>query len=592
MARGYLGHPALTAEKFVPDPFASEPGGRLYRTGDLVRQREDGKIEFLGRRDHQVKIRGFRVEPGEIESVLGQHPAVSEALVMVREDVPGDKRLVGYVVLEPASAASVVDLKTYLEGRLPDHMVPGALMLLERLPLNANGKVDRHALPAPQGRPELEEGYQEPRGPVEEGVCGVWRDVLALEKVGVHDDFFDLGGHSLTATQVVSRLRQVFRVELSVRALFESPTVAGLAERVEQARRPGGVEPAPPIRPVSRDGELPLSFAQQRLWFLDQMRTGSAYHVPLALRLEGPLDRGALQASLNEIVRRHESLRTSFPAHRGRPLQVIAKELDLPLPEVDLGVLGASEREAATHRLVTEEAHRAMDLERGPVVRARLWKLAAEDHVLLLNLHHVVADGWSLAVLNRELTALYRAFTRGEASPLRELPVQYADFSAWQRQWLVGEALERQVSYWKGRLEGLPTLQLPTDHPRPAVSSYQGANHYFVIGEELAEGLKTLALREGATLFMTLLTAFKALLSRYSGQEDVAVGSPIANRHRCEIEGLIGFFVNSLVLRTDLAGDLNFRKPWHGCGRPRSVPTIIRTCPSRSSWRSSSPSGT
>ena len=452
-------------------------------------------------------------------------------------------------------------LRTYLRDKLPDYMMPSAFVVLDRLPLSSTGKVDRRSLPAPeQTRPELDDAYVPPNGPVEEGLAAVWIEVLGLDRVGIHDDFFELGGHSLLATQIISRVRAVFQMEIPLRALFESPTIGGLARHIEAARGMDGVRQAPAILPIRRDRPLPLSFAQQRLWFLDQLGTGAAYHSPLALRLVGRLDTGALKAALTEILRRHESLRTSFQAVNGEPVQVIAPDATLALPVDDLSALDESARQAGALALAREEAERHFDLSVGPVMRVRLVKLRADEHVLLLTLHHIVADGWSLGVLFRELSTLYRSFLEGAASPLPDLPVQYADFAVWQRDWLQGDVLERHLSYWRRQLDGLAPLQLPTDRPRPAVQTFNGAMHVMELPASAAQAVRLLCRREAATPFMTLLAVFQALLGRYTGQDDIAVGAPIANRNRREIEDLLGFFVNSLVMRASLAGNPTFRE--------------------------------
>ncbi|HHH41043.1 MAG TPA: non-ribosomal peptide synthetase, partial [Chloroflexi bacterium] len=563
LARGYLHRPDLTAQAFLPDPFSGLPGARLYRTGDLARFLPDGNLEFLGRADAQVKVRGFRVELGEIEAVLGRHPALREVAVAAWEDGAATKRLVAYIVPGEEGEPDVGELRRFLEERLPDYMVPSAFVTLEGLPRTPGGKVDRRALPAPEGeRPFLEQEYVAPRTPEEELIATLWAQVLGLERVGVHDNFFELGGHSLLATQVVSRLRDALQIEVPLRILFEHPTVAELAERIREEQWAAQGIAAPPIEPVPRDGDLPLSFAQQRLWFLDQLEPGSPfYNIPTAVRLTGPLDVAALERSLNEIVRRHEALRTTFPTVDGRPRQHIAPELTLPLPVIDLRGLPEAEREAQALRLATEEAQRPFDLAQGPLIRALLLQLDDDDHIALLTMHHIVSDGWSMGILIQEIAVLYDAFAQGRPSPLPELSIQYADFAAWQRKWLRGEVLERQLSYWKERLADLPPLlELPTDRPRPAVQTFRGRTRSFVLPEALSRAIRELGRREGATLFMTLLAAFQALLYRYTGQERFAVGTPIANRNRAEIEGLIGFFVNTLVLRADFSDNPTFRQ--------------------------------
>ncbi|HIP96962.1 MAG TPA: non-ribosomal peptide synthetase, partial [Anaerolineae bacterium] len=540
-------------------------GARLYRTGDLARYLPDGNIEFLGRADYQVKVRGFRIELEEIEAILSQHPAVEQAVVLAQdaEREPGEKQLVAYVVPEGETAPGIGELQGCLKEKLPAYMVPSTYVVLEALPLLPNGKVDRWALSALEGaRLEQEAAYVAPRTPMEEVLATLWARTLSVERVGVHDDFFELGGHSLLATRLISRLRQTFQVEVPLQDLFESPTVAGLAERVEAALRAAEGLETPPIEPVSRDGEPPLSFAQQRLWFLDQLAPGNLfYNIPMAVRLTGELDVEALEQSLNEILRRHEVLRTTFRAKGGKPVQIIAPELPLLLLVEDLSHLPETEREAEAGRLVQKEARRPFDLSQGPLLRARLLKLGAEEHIAVVTMHHIISDGWSMEVFIRELAALYEAFSQGRPSPLPELPVQYADFACWQREWLQGEVLDRQLAYWKEQLGNRPLmLDLPTDRPRPAVQSWRGATERFALPTELSKKLRTLSREEGATLFMTLLAAFQTLLYRYTGQEDVSVGTAIANRNRAEIEGLIGFFVNTLVMRTNLSGEPSFRE--------------------------------
>ena len=559
LARGYVGRPDLTAEKFVPDLFDSTSGSRLYRTGDLARYLPDGNIEYLGRSDHQVKVRGFRIELGEIEGVLRQHPAVLETVVQAQGDRAGEQRLVAYVIAaDKTSRPGAAELRGFLADKLPEYMVPALFVALDKLPLTANGKVDRLALRIPDGlHAELEETFVAGRTPNEELLAEIWGAVLGVERVGIHDNFFQLGGHSLLATQVVSRIRDAFKVEMPLRRLFESPTVAGLAESIEQSRGMG--LQAPPMVPVARGGELPLSFAQQRLWFIDRLEPGSSvYNFPAAVRLTGPLNVAALEQSLDEIVRRHEALRTTFAIVDGRPVQVIAPLLRLTLPVVDLQMLPERDRELEVKRLAIEEAQRPFDLAEGPLLRATVLRLGEHEHVGLLTMHHIVADGWSTGILIRELAILYESYCSARPSPLPELTIQYADFAHWQREWLTGEILESQLIYWKQHLAGAPLLELPTDHPRPATQTFRGAYQSLVLPKTVGDGLKALSRREGVTLFMTLLAAFQILLHRYTGQDDLVVGTPIANRNRLEVEGLIGFFVNTLVLRTDLSDNPSF----------------------------------
>ncbi|HEX6912045.1 MAG TPA: amino acid adenylation domain-containing protein, partial [Longimicrobium sp.] len=556
VARGYLDRPALTAERFVPDPFSAEPGARLYRTGDSARWRDGGVLEYLGRLDGQVKLRGFRIELGEIESVLRRHPSVRECAVTVREDAPGDRRLVAYVVGQVDAAA----LRDHLGRVLPEHMVPSAFVPLDALPLTPSGKLDRKALPtvdpAPAGAP-----YLAPRTPVEETLAGIFAGVLRVARVGARDGFFAAGGHSLLGMRVISRIRDLLGVELPLRALFEAPTVAALAARVEDARR-AGRDQLPPVVPVERTGALPLSFAQERLWFLSRLEPESAfYNIPAALRLRGTLDTPALERALGETVRRHEVLRTVFRDGGGGTVQVVVPFAGLALPVEDLSALPADAREAEAERRAALDAARPFDLAAGPVFRARLLRLGEDDHVLLLCMHHVAADEWSLRVFFRELGALYAAFRDGVRLALPEPAVQYADFAAWQRAHLRGPLLDGQLAWWTERLAGAPALlELPTDHPRPAVQSYRGARESVQLPAALLARLEALARAEGATLYMVLLAAFKVLLGRWAGSDDVVVGSPVAGHVRREVEELVGFFVTTLVLRTDLSGDPAFRE--------------------------------
>jgi amino acid adenylation domain-containing protein len=562
LARGYLNRPGLTAERFVPDPFGGRPGARLYRTGDLARRRPDGALEYLGRCDFQVKVRGFRIELGEIEAALGQHPDVREAVVLAREDVPGDQRLVAYVVPPPRrEAPSTAALRAFLKGKLPDYMIPSAFVALGSLPLTGNGKTDRDALPAPS-LARSEGAFVEPRTPTERRLAEIWAEVLGAGRVGTADNFFELGGHSLLATQVMARVARAFRVEVPLRAMFEAPTVAGLADRIEAIRGQEGRAPSvPAIRPTPRDGSaIPLSSSQRALWFLDRLAPGEpTFNVAVAVRVRGPLDPDALGRAFAEIARRHEALRTSFALVDGEPVQVIAPEPSAALEVADLRALPESDREAEAERLAIAEARRPFDLARGPLARAVLVRIGDEDHAVLLTMHHIVSDGWSFGVAAQELATLYEAFRRGEPSPLPALTTQYADFALWQRVWLRGEVLDGLLAYWTRQLAGVAPLELPTDRPRPAVRSSRGAVLHFELPEALTAALGALALREGATPFMVLLAAFQALLHRYSGQDDIAVGSPIANRNRAEVEGLVGYFVNMLVLRADLSGDPSFR---------------------------------
>ncbi len=561
VARGYLGRPDLTAERFVPDPFSAEPGARAYRTGDLVRRLRDGSLEFVGRLDHQVKVRGFRVEPAEVAARLLDHPAVRDAAVVAREDRPGEGRLVAYVVADPASEPSADALRDHLRAALPEYMVPAAFVALDAFPRTPGGKTDLRALPAPGLETEAAAPVS-PRTPTEEALAAIWAEVLGVERVGVRDDFFRLGGHSLLAVRVASRVLRALDVELPVAALFEAPTVEAMAERVEALRREAGAPSAPPVVPVPRDGPLPLSFAQQRLWFIDQLDPGDpTYNLPLALRLRGALDVDALERAVAEVARRHEVLRTVFRAGAdGEAEQVVREPGPFTFRREDLSGLAAPEREARVEERIREEAAAPFDLSTGPLLRGAVLRLAEDEAVALFTLHHVVADEWSTPILVREVSALYGAFAAVAPSPLPELPVQYADYAVWQRGWLTGDVLDRQLTYWRDRLAGAPPLlELPTDRPRPAVASPEGGVRPLRLDPALGRSLRALSREEGTTAFMTLLAGFQALLGRYAGTDDVSVGTPVAGRTRLETEGLIGFFVNTLVMRAEMGADLTAR---------------------------------
>ncbi len=550
LARGYLGRGAETARRFVPHPLGGKAGERLYRTGDLARRLADGNVEFLGRLDAQVQVRGVRVELAEIEGVLAEHPDVEACAVLARPGAGGEAVLVAFVAGERAHAGA---LRRHLAARLPAELLPAAFVALDALPLTASGKVDRAALaatrlPADVAEPEAS---RPPRGEVETLLAGIFAEVLELgdgESLGAGDDFFRLGGHSLGAARVVARVRAALGVPLPLRALFEHPTVARLARHVS------GLEAAEaaPLEPVPRDRPPPASWAQRRLWFLDRLEGGWHYNIPAAVRLSGVLDAGALARALSELVSRHETLRTTIAEIDGEPVQVVHPAASRALPAVDLRRLGAERRRREARRLAAGEARRRFNLSAGPLSRACLVRLGERQHALLLTLHHAVADGWSVGVMVRELAALYEAFAAGRASPLAPLPVQYADWAAWQRGWLRGEALASRLAYWRRQLAGVPPLELPADRARPAVQSFRGE---VVRGRLPADGPRSLARRCDATLFMVLLAAFQALLARFAGQRDVCVGTPVAGRDRPEVEGLVGCFVNTLALRTDLGGE-------------------------------------
>jgi len=570
LARGYLGRPELTAERFVPDPLAAEPGARLYRTGDLARWLADGTLEFLGRADQQVKIRGFRIELGEIETVIREQPAVREAVVVARTGGEGGASLAAYVV-PAAEDFSVDELRAFLASRLPDYMVPSTFTVLEALPLTANGKVDVRALPEPAVRGSALDGQDAvPRTPVEELLAGIWSAVLGVPAVGLHDDFFHLGGHSLIATRMLSRVRDAVQAEVPLAALFEGPTVAELARAVEAAL--SGAAPLGRIPRRAADSPIPLSFSQERLWFLDQLAPGgSAYNIARAFDVRGDLDTTALARAVAGIVRRHEALRTAFPDLEGRPVQEIAAaEAPLEIPVIDLTGEPAERREAEIARLVQSEARRPFDLRRGPLLRLLLVRTGAREHTVVLAMHHIVSDGWSMGLFFRELSLLYRAdqTDQTDRTDLSDLPIQYADFAVWQRAHLQGETLDRLLAVWKAALDGAPaTLDLPFDRPRPPVQTFRGGQEAVALPADLAAALRGLAQRSAATPFILLLSGLAALFSRYSSQNDIVLGSPIAGRNRSEIEGLIGFFVNTLVLRTRWQGDPAFTEILAGARR-------------------------
>ncbi|ASC71031.1 peptide synthetase [Halomicronema hongdechloris C2206] len=543
----------------MPNPFSPTPGARLYKTGDLVKYCRDGSLEYLGRLDHQVKLRGFRIELGEIETVLLRHSSVSQAVVVAHQNASGEPQLVGYVV--PATASlSPSALRRYLQEQLPDYMVPAAMVLLKELPLTPNGKVDRKALPAPEYQHLDTSATVAARTPIEAMLVSIWADVLKLETVSIQSNFFELGGHSLLATRVMSHVRHAFAVEVPLRRLFEHPTIAELAPVIEAALHEEQGLTSPPITTIERSGPLPLSFAQQRLWFLAQLEPESPfYHLSSALRLHGSLDIDALQASLQILLQRHEALRLGFVSQEGHPAVDLHPTVEVPLAVIDLQDLTAQGQEQGVQQLTGSITHQPFSLDQPPLLRVVLLQCSQQEQVLVFAMHHIVSDGWSMGILVREVAQLYGAIVTGHAPSLSPLPVQYLDYAAWQRQWLHGEVLEQQRQYWQQQLAGAPeVLELPTDHPRPAVQTFRGATQAFGITPELTQGLKQLSRQQNCTLFMTLLAAFQVVLSRYSGQADIVVGSPIANRTRREVEGLIGFFVNTLVLRTSLAGQPSF----------------------------------
>ncbi len=563
LARGYLNHPGLTAERLISHPFSDVPGARLYKTGDIARYRPDGSLEFLGRRDTQIKLRGHRIELGEIEAVLSQHPAIRQAVVLSREDVPGDQRLVAYWVARHTPPPSHAELQRFLRAQLPVYMLPAAFVQLDVLPLTPSGKVDRRALPAPASvRPALAQALVAPRTPAEEVLTGIWAGVLGLDTVGIHDNFFDLGGHSLLALQVLARVRTAFQVEVPLRALFEAPTVAGLARHVEEVRQAAQSPLALPLTAVPRESVVPLTMTQEHLWDLDRLLPGAPFsNMPYAARLTGPLNMAALEQTFNEIIKRHEILRTTFTIIAEQPVQVRASTLHLPLLMEDLRFLPEAEREVQAQRLIRAEVLYPFDLENGPLLQVRLLQLGEQEHILLLTMHHIISDGWSWGVLLHELAVLYDAFSQDHPSPLPGLPMQYADYAYWQCQWLHSEAGKAQLAYWTQQLHApLPILELPTDRPRTAELSLRTARQSFQLPKELTVALTRLSHQEDTTVFMTLVAAFKTLLYGYTGQEDIRVGTLVANRQHQDTEGLIGLFANLVILRSHLSGNPSLRQ--------------------------------
>lgn len=564
VARGYLNRPELTAERFIPDPFGGAVGARLYRTGDLARYLADGDLEYLGRTDHQVKIRGFRIELGEIEASLNTHPLIGEAAVLVREDSPGEKRLVAYLVTKPETAPSISELREFLKQKLPEYMTPAAFVALDALPLTENGKLDRRALPAPDAaRPELEEAYAAPRNAREELLAEIWASVLNVDRVGIHDNFFELGGHSLLGTQLMSRVNEGFHVNLPLRVLFESPTVAGLTERIESALVSGEKSAIPPIKIVSREEPLPLSYAQENLWLYEQLAPGTpTYTTCRSGRVWGLLNPIAVEEVVNGLLQRHEPLRTSYTSIDGTPFQIINPHHRFQLPLVDLSGLSKADREEMALRLSNESAQRPLPLTEPTVARAHLLRLDREEHVFVLAIHHIAYDLWSGGILLGEIERAYLAYSGGEQLRLPPLPIQYADFAVWQRNYLQGEILERQFSYWGEKLKGLSAmpLELPTDRPRPAIETMRGAIIHPKFPKGLSDEIRSLAMREGVTQFVILLAVFQTLLNRYTRQDDIATGSVITNRNRVELEDAVGFFDNTIVLRSDASGHPSFRE--------------------------------
>jgi amino acid adenylation domain-containing protein len=565
LTRGYLNRPDLTAQAFLPNPFSKKPGARMYKTGDLGRLLSDGAIEMLGRIDQQVKVRGFRIELGEIECALAQHPAVRQCVVIAHPYRSGEMRLIAYVISQPISGSTLGELRQFLQSKLPEYMLPSSIVILETIPLTPNGKLDRQALPIPDlDRPELDVPFMTPRTPAEEMLAGIWANVLGLKQIGVYDNFFELGGHSLLLTQLISRVRRAFQVEVPLAALFGAPTIANLAQfittQMDFVAKESGLLPS--IQPVARDRDLPLTFAQERVWFLQCLYPESrAYYFRTILRFRGQLDIRVLEQTLTEIIRRHESFRTTFHEGHEWPVQRIHVPWSVSLPYVDLRALPEKQRRIQEEHLVKQEFQHMFHPDQLPLIRWALLQLDDYEYTLVQVEHHLIHDGWSFNVFLRELKELYEAFSQGKSSPLDELPIQVADFACWQREWIQGEEAKGQLAYWKQKLEDSPpTLALPTDHPRPPVQRFRGSLKRIEIGADLARSLRTLSRDEGVTLFMTMLAAFQLLLYRYTNQEDILIGSGIANRRWQETEGLIGMIINTLAYRAHFANSLTFRE--------------------------------
>jgi amino acid adenylation domain-containing protein len=558
-SHGYYGQPELTRQVLVPNPFSDDPDDIVHKTGDFGRLLKGGNLEHLGRRDQQVQIRGVRVELGEIENLLRGHSAVADVAVVDRDDADGNKFLVAYVAMSNGSGAAV--LREYLAQHLPPTMLPSAFVELDQLPRTLNGKIDRKALPALESIEREQANETGKLTPIEEILAGIWCEVLRLSSVARHSNFFNLGGHSLLVTQVLARVREYLKVELPIRSVFEAPTLEQFARLVQQQISTGNQSGLSPITRVSREGELPLSLSQTRMWFFEQLSSGtSAFNIALGVRFRGPLNIPALEQTFSEIMRRHESLRTVFPAINTQPVQVIRPPSRFHVPIVDLSAQALEEREQQAARLAQEETLRAFDLAEGPLARPTLLRLSDDEHIVICTMHHIIGDGQSFEVVIAEMSQLYSALSKGGPSPLDELNVQYVDYAAWQQQWLQGEELEKRLAYWRKQLADAPDrLNLPRARQRPRVQKFGGARQDVEISPELTDALRELSRREGLTLFMTMLSAFVLVLNQYTDDEDIVIGSPSANRERVEAERLIGILVNTLVLRVDVAGATTFK---------------------------------
>jgi len=558
VALGYLNRPELTDERFIKDLFSDKEDARLYRTGDLAHYLPSGAIEYLGRIDDQVKIRGFRIELGEIEAVINHFSDVGEAVVIAHEQ-DGDKRLVAYVVSLSESKIDADELRNFLKQKLPDYMLPSAFVQLEKIPLTPNGKVDRKALPAPeQDISTTREGYKAPTTETEKKVAKIWSEMLGINNIGIHDNFFDLGGHSLLATQTLVKIANETGVLLSVAEIFNTPTISDIARKIDAGDRSAKTNEIPL---ATRNKKIPLSFAQQRLWFLDKLEpNSSAYNIPFGMRIDGEIDIDALRQALDKLIERHESLRTTVHTVNGEASLEIIPDLRCKMPIVNISNLRSEEREAKVRSLAAEEASQPFDLATSPLFRTKLLKLKDDEYVMLVTMHHVISDGWSLAVFFEELSEIYGGITQGVDVHLPELKLQYADFASWQRGPLAEAEITKQLEFWGEKLAGAePLLEFPTDRQRPLVQTYKGANYRTTFSPELLEELRVFSRNEGVSLFMTLLAAFYTLIYRHTNQDDLILGVPIANRNYSDIERVIGFFANTLALRADLSGSPTFR---------------------------------
>jgi hypothetical protein len=560
LALGYLNLPELTAECFIENPFI--PGARLYRTGDLGRWLPGPQVEYAGRKDDQVKFHGYRVELNEIRTHLNAFPGVKDSVVVIHRDNSGNKIMVGYYAAVQELPAT--EIRSFMKARLQEALVPGFFVRVAQLPLTRNGKINRHALPnLDEIRKTLKQNTDESaKTPTEEVLTNIWCQVMGLPSVGVHDDFFALGGHSLLAVQIMSRARKVLEVGLPLRSLFEARTVSQLASVIDDMRRDNTGLQMPPLVRREDSHRAPLSYPQQRIWFAQQLHPDSGvYNVYPSFRVHGALDVESLEKSINEIIRRHEVLRTNFVLEDTGPVQVVAPNLTIRFPVRDLSNPPERERKQQLNSIITEERERCFDLAHDALIRVTLVHIKTDEHILLLALHHIVADAWAMQIFYRELTTLYRAFVKGEAPQLPKLPVQYKDYARWQRKWLNGDLVEKELAYWREKLRNVPAhIDFYNSRNRPAVTANKGELVDVIIDKEISDQLRMLSRRENCTLFMTTMAVFQALIHCYSGSNDFVIGIDVANRIPAETEDIIGFFVNLLAIRTDLSGDPAFHE--------------------------------